>query len=210
MHPGPLPAGERVALRRAVSHALRHEPWVYELELDAEGWTSLPALVGALRDLPRWREVTAGHIGEVVAAPGKRRFERDANRIRALYGHSVPGRIVKVEGAPPWVVFHGTSPQAWEVIRVAGLVAMGRQYVHLFTDRTTAVEVGRRKAAHPGLLVVDAARRARGEGPVLGGQRAGVAGRRRPGRVSHPELSARATCPPAAGPRVGRAAPGRL
>lgn len=27
-------------LSRAVSHALRHEPWLYELELDGEGWTT--------------------------------------------------------------------------------------------------------------------------------------------------------------------------
>ena len=27
-----------VALSRVVSHALRHEPWLYELELDEDGW----------------------------------------------------------------------------------------------------------------------------------------------------------------------------
>lgn len=32
-------------LSRVVSHALRHEPWLYELELDARGWTSMDALV---------------------------------------------------------------------------------------------------------------------------------------------------------------------
>ena len=149
--------GERVALSRAVSHALRHEPWVYELELDGEGWTSLPALVEALRDRPRWRRATVERVREVVAAPGKRRFEVDGDRIRALYGHSVPGRIVKVEAVPPSVLFHGTSPEAWEAIGVQGLVAMGRQYVHLSTDVGTAVEVGRRKAATPVILRVDAA-----------------------------------------------------
>ncbi|HZX88363.1 MAG TPA: RNA 2'-phosphotransferase [Reyranella sp.] len=36
-------------LSRAVSHALRHEPWLYELELDEEGWTSVDALIAALQ-----------------------------------------------------------------------------------------------------------------------------------------------------------------
>lgn len=36
-------------LSRAVSHALRHEPWLYELELDGEGWTSVDDLLQALR-----------------------------------------------------------------------------------------------------------------------------------------------------------------
>jgi len=28
-----------VRLSKTVAHALRHEPWLYELELDEEGWT---------------------------------------------------------------------------------------------------------------------------------------------------------------------------
>jgi hypothetical protein len=35
-------------LSRAVSHALRHEPWLYELELDAEGWASVKSVLIAL------------------------------------------------------------------------------------------------------------------------------------------------------------------
>ena len=36
-------------LSRAVSHALRHEPWLYELELDEAGWVSMTSLVEVLR-----------------------------------------------------------------------------------------------------------------------------------------------------------------
>jgi hypothetical protein len=39
-----------VDLSRAVSHALRHAPWLYELELDDEGWTPLAELVTALSE----------------------------------------------------------------------------------------------------------------------------------------------------------------
>jgi hypothetical protein len=42
-------------LSKAVSHALRHEPWLYELELDDAGWTPVDALVNALSQEPRWR-----------------------------------------------------------------------------------------------------------------------------------------------------------
>jgi putative RNA 2'-phosphotransferase len=38
-------------LSRVVSHALRHEPWLYELELDEEGWADIDSVLAALR---RW------------------------------------------------------------------------------------------------------------------------------------------------------------
>jgi RNA:NAD 2'-phosphotransferase (TPT1/KptA family) len=34
---------------RTISHALRHEPWLYELELDDTGWVPVGALLTALR-----------------------------------------------------------------------------------------------------------------------------------------------------------------
>lgn len=90
------------------------------------------------------------------ASSSKRRYEIKGDRIRALYGHSVPGHIAKVEAAPPERLFHGTSPRVWEVIRVEGLRPMGRQYVHLSVDVATAEQVGRRKASTPVVLSVRA------------------------------------------------------
>jgi putative RNA 2'-phosphotransferase len=92
----------------------------------------------------------------MIATASKRRYELAGDQIRALYGHSLPGRIVKTAAAPPAVLFHGTSPKAWAVIRTDGLVPMGRQYVHLSIDVPTAWQVGRRKAARPVMLAVDA------------------------------------------------------
>jgi putative RNA 2'-phosphotransferase len=139
-------------LSRLVSHALRHEPWAYELELDAAGWVPVGALLGAIREVgPAWEHVGRNDLALMVASSSKRRHELDGDRIRALYGHSVPGRIVKAEAVPPAVLFHGTSPRAWETIRTEGLMPMGRQYVHLSTDLAAAAQVGRRKA---GMLVL--------------------------------------------------------
>ena len=55
------------------------------------------------------------------------------------------------------VLFHGTSAAAAAVIAVAGLKPMTRQFVHLSTDRATAVQVGLRKAFDPVVLCIDAA-----------------------------------------------------
>ena len=150
-----------VALSKTVSHALRHEPWVYELELDEAGWVPIDGLVSALRDPRRGRQGTRDDVVGMVAASDKRRYESDGDRIRARYGHSVPGRIAMVPATPPDVLFHGTSPAAWTSIRERGLVPMGRQYVHLSTEVATAVQVGTRKSDTPVILRVHAGEAAR-------------------------------------------------
>jgi putative RNA 2'-phosphotransferase len=146
------------ALSRAVSHALRHEPWLYELELDEEGWVPVEQLVGALREKGGdWESVDRAALERMLASATKRRHELAGDRIRALYGHSVPGRIQRRPATPPARLFHGTAPETWVVIEVDGLLPMGRQFVHLSVDRETATSVGLRKSVSPIILVVDAA-----------------------------------------------------
>lgn len=142
---------------KVVAHALRHEPWQYELELDAEGWVPVSELLDALHSHgPAWAHLQVADLARMIEAATKRRYELDGDRIRALYGHSVPGRLAKEEGVPPDVLFHGTSPEAWALIRDGGLVPMRRQYVHLSATPDVALLVGRRKASRPLLLLVDA------------------------------------------------------
>jgi putative RNA 2'-phosphotransferase len=143
---------------KAVSHALRHEPWLYELELDDEGWASIEAVLAALRvEREDWQDLTPHDLERMVESSTKRRHEIRGGRIRALYGHSLSGRLRRERASPPATLFHGTRPDASRTILVDGLKRMGRQYVHLSVDAATAREVGRRKAKTPTILVVDAA-----------------------------------------------------
>jgi putative RNA 2'-phosphotransferase len=144
------------ALSRTVAYALRHQPWRFGLELDDAGWVPLDDLAGALRAEPRWRSVTRADLLALVAAQTKQRYEVDGDRIRAAYGHSVPARIAAPPGVPPDVLFHGTAAAVVPAIRAAGLLPMGRQYVHLSADRSIARAVGRRKSPQVAMLVVDA------------------------------------------------------
>ncbi|MGL5488477.1 MAG: RNA 2'-phosphotransferase, partial [Shewanella sp.] len=44
---------------RVVSHALRHEPWLYELELDEQGWVTVDDLIKVLhRENSKWSDIT--------------------------------------------------------------------------------------------------------------------------------------------------------
>ncbi|MEP7053596.1 MAG: RNA 2'-phosphotransferase, partial [Pseudomonadota bacterium] len=86
----------------------------------------------------------------------KRRHEIDGERIRALYGHSVPGKLRRERATPPAILFHSTSLTAADAITHDGLKPMSRQYVHLSVDKATALEVGRRKSPAPVLFEVEA------------------------------------------------------
>lgn len=146
-------------LSKTIAHALRHAPWLYELELDEQGWTPTAALLDALHERRRWREVTLADLETVIATQQKRRYEmeRGANgRIRALYGHSTAAKIAQKAAAPPAILYHGTAPETAVLIRHEGLKPMRRQYVHLSADKHTAQQVGGRKAERPLLLEVRA------------------------------------------------------
>ena len=146
-------------ISKTVSHALRHDPEAYGLELDEEGWVEVEDLLVALRRRGgAWESLTEEHLQEVVARSDKQRFEIREGRIRALYGHSLPGTIARTPSVPPDVLFHGTSPDAGRRIREEGLKPMGRQYVHLSTDGATARQVGLRRSRAPVILGIDAKR----------------------------------------------------
>lgn len=153
-----------VLLSKTLAHALRHRPWLYELELDDQGWTDVAPLLEVLRRRrPDWRRLGEHHLQEMIARSEKRRFEAVNGRIRAIYGHSVAGKLRYTAGTPPDFLYHGTTPVAARRILADGLLPMRRQYVHLSVDVGTAWEVGCRKTANPTVLRVYA-RRAADEG----------------------------------------------
>jgi putative RNA 2'-phosphotransferase len=154
---------DRTALSKAVARALRHDPGRYGLTVDEAGWVPVDDLVRALRSDRRWRDIERADLVDMVTTQSKQRYEIDGGRIRALYGHSLPGRIAKEAALPPAVLFHGTTRAALPSIRADGLAPMSRQYVHLSVDRETAVAVGRRKGPDVTVLRV-AARQAHDAG----------------------------------------------
>lgn len=133
-------ANER--LSKYLSYKLRHNPGA--LQMDAEGWVSLSELAKGIDqgDLTKARL----EIEEVVRTCPKQRFDIDRARdlIRANQGHSLAIVINNVEQVPPQLLFHGTSKNAMQAIKMEGLSKMQRQHVHLSTEYSTAQDVGAR------------------------------------------------------------------
>jgi putative RNA 2'-phosphotransferase len=146
-----------VQLSKAVSHALRHEPWLYELELDEQGWVDIKDLILALQyQRPDWKYLTKSDLLKIIDTSDKKRHEILGDRIRAIYGHSIPGKLLKKKACPPERLYHGTAQSVVEIVREQGLLPMGRQYVHLSTSIDIAMQVGKRKDRDPVILEVAA------------------------------------------------------
>lgn len=68
-------------------------------------------MVTALREGREWSNLTADDVAAMVATSSKQRHEIEGDRIRALYGHSVPGRIVRTRAEPPRGCTTGPAPR---------------------------------------------------------------------------------------------------
>ncbi|MCD7729924.1 MAG: RNA 2'-phosphotransferase [Oscillospiraceae bacterium] len=148
-----------IKLSKEISYALRHAPWEYELELDKDGFVQISQLIDALNNGDNYgRTVTIYDLTRINAESDKKRFEIKDDRIRALYGHTIPMHISKEIVTPPNILYHGTTYKAANLILDTGLKPMRRQYVHLSVDIDTAERVGRRRDGSPVILKVDAAK----------------------------------------------------
>jgi putative RNA 2'-phosphotransferase len=152
------PALARIS--RSIVRALRHAPQAAGLELDPQGWTSVPAVCQAFAKPGRPLPIDQLHA--LVASDPKHRLELSADgaRIRAAQGHSVEVNLSSRRADPPELLFHGTSTDRLESIRAAGLHPGRRQHVHLSPDVETAITVGARHG-HPVVLTVRARELAR-------------------------------------------------
>ena len=146
-------------LSKEISYALRHAPWEYELELDSEGFVPTSQLLEAINENGKHgRVITVNDIEYIIANSDKTRFEIQGDRVRALYGHTIPMHISKESIVPPAILYHGTTNKAAKIILKDGLKPMKRQYVHLSVDTDTAVQVGKRRDSDPVILKIDAAK----------------------------------------------------
>jgi putative RNA 2'-phosphotransferase len=145
-------------LSKTVALALRHKPWLFELELDDDGWAPVGDLLGVLQERrAEWADLSEADLDTMISLADKPRYEMRQGRIRALYGHSLAHKLAKTPAKPPEILYHGTPQSAVRTILAEGLKPMGRQYVHLSAGRDTAQQVGSRKDNRPAMLAIMAA-----------------------------------------------------
>ena len=135
-------------ISKKLSYVLRHSPDSIGIEIDEQGWTDIPILLEKL-------DVSRADLEYVVANNSKQRFSiSDNNRIRANQGHSINVNLGLINKVPPNELFHGTTKENYEKIKVSGLLKMNRNHVHLSADIETARQVGSRHGK-PIILIIN-------------------------------------------------------
>ena len=122
---------------------LRHKPEVIGITLDEHGWANVDELISGIAKQQPFNMET---LEEIVATDEKQRysFNEDKTLIRANQGHSIPVDVELEEKEPPGILFHGTGVKFKASIEENGLIPKSRLYVHLSSDKETALKVGRR------------------------------------------------------------------
>lgn len=142
---------ERTLVKKSkhLSKVLRHDPASVGIKLMEAGWASVSEILLALN-------LKKSELDQVVAENNKSRFEytSDGFYIRARQGHSVAVDLGYAESAPPDQLYHGTSRQTVNVIKIEGLKRMLRHHVHMSPDLKTAQVVAARRPK-PVILTVD-------------------------------------------------------
>mgnify|MGYP000501116706 CR=1 FL=1 len=142
-----------VKVSKYMSYLLRHNP--DGLSMDEYGYVDLDKLVRKIRE--RF-QVDENFIRKIVENSERRRFEISGNKIRALYGHSIPISLELEEDISKKVFYHGTTPEAALKILREGLKPMKRRWVHLSPTVKIAREIGYRRTRSPVILEIDAER----------------------------------------------------
>lgn len=133
-----------------MSYLLRHNP--ENLKVDEHGFASSEKLFEKIRE--RF-QVSNELIFEIVEKSEKKRFEIIDDKIRALYGHTIPVRVELEEDIEVEVLYHGTTHESLSEILRIGLKSMKRKYVHLSPTIDIAEEVGSRRTETPVILKID-------------------------------------------------------
>jgi putative RNA 2'-phosphotransferase len=144
-------------LSKFLALVLRHEPDKFGITLDEQGFTDTDALwdvvqkkFGAQYD---WKDLLTVVEGD---QDGKKRYEIQGRRIRAMYGHNSAVQVEYPPAVPPETLYHGTGTGALPGIRRDGLKSLGRQYVHLTTNLQRAEKVAQRRGEKTVMLSIRA------------------------------------------------------
>jgi putative RNA 2'-phosphotransferase len=120
--------------------------------MDKDGFVSITKILERCKT--KYPEIDKKFLIRLASIPDSR-FQIIDDRIRALYGHSIPVRINLETDNDIKILYHGTTEKAAKEILLKGLKAKSRNKVHLSTTKEEALMVGIRRTNNPVILKID-------------------------------------------------------
>ena len=141
-------------ITRSLAFMLRHQPEQFDLEVDAHGFADVGEVVRALNE--RLGEpIERDDLLEAVESGDRVRYEIEGDRIRALYGHSIPVEPGPA-ATPPEELYVAIPERDLDRAQRFGLRGGRRRFLHLALTPEDARESGRRGAKDYTVLAVRA------------------------------------------------------
>ena len=130
-------------ISKFISLILRHKPEIIGITLDEHGWAKVSELI---EGISKQYDFNLEMLEEIVKSDDKQRyaFNEDKTLIRANQGHSVSVDVELEKVEPPEFLWHGTGEKYVSSIDKQGLIPKTRLYVHLSSNKETAIKVGKR------------------------------------------------------------------
>ena len=153
-----LMSGEELAhVGRIMAGILRHFPEKFDVELDGHGWAEVERLVAAIRAQRvtlHW--LKPHHLSAIVETDHKGRYQIDADRIRATYGHTIEVELDHPTEDIPDRLYYPTTEAEVELLFETGLHPTDRRFVHLSRTYGQALEAGIHRDPSPIIIEIDA------------------------------------------------------
>ncbi len=139
---------ELTKISKRISFVLRHHPEKIGLHLDKYGRANVSELIYKYNH--HYKPVlNLKLIHKIINNSNKQRYLIEGEMIRALYGHSIPVKLLTPSKKPPYYLYHGTTHKAARLIILDGLKKMNRDFVHLSQNKKEALLVGKRRDTRP-------------------------------------------------------------
>jgi putative RNA 2'-phosphotransferase len=154
-------------LGRVMTGILRHFPEKYGLQLDPQGWVSLPALARAIANQHRgYHWLRVHHLVAIAESDPKGRYEVRDDRVRATYAHTVEVELDLPTDNIPEALFYPVTTDVAGIVLEVGLKPTDRRKVHLSKTAKDAQSAGRVRTPEPVVLRIDA-RLAQDDGLII-------------------------------------------
>ncbi len=141
-------------ITRSLAFMLRHQPDKFDLEVDAHGFAAVDDVIRALGE--RLGEtVNPADLELAMDSGDRKRYEIQGDRIRALYGHSIPVEP-GTPSQPPDVLFVAIPKSDADRASRFGLRGGRRRFLHLALNVDDARGTGRRAAREYTVLSIRA------------------------------------------------------